>query len=113
MQFLIIGKDGNDKKATERRMAAREAHLKLGDQMKASGERWYGSVLLDDYGKMVGSMAVMDFPSEKELKEYLGKEPYVIGKVWKNIEIYKCNVKNPWKFNRPESFFKTREELNK
>ena len=108
MQFLVIGKDGKDKKAIERRTAARETHLKLGDEMEASGERWYGCVLLDDKKKMIGSMAVMDFPSEKELQEYLKREPYVTGKVWKKIEIFKCNVKNPWKFNRPESFFKSR-----
>jgi len=108
MQFLIIGKDGKDKKAKSRRMAAREAHLKLGDEMEASGERWYGSVLLDENGEMVGSMAVMDFPSEKELQEWLKREPYVTGKVWKKLEIYKCNVKYPWKFNHPQSFFEER-----
>ncbi len=108
MQFLIIGKDGKDKKAQERRMTVREAHLKLGDEMEASGERWYGCVMLDDNGKMIGSMAVMDFPSEKELNEWLKREPYVVGKVWKKIEIYKCNVKRPWKFNRPQSFYENR-----
>ena len=69
MQFLVIGKDGTDEKAEERRLAVRDAHLKLGDEMEASGERWYGCVMLDDNGKMIGSMAVMDFPSEKELQE--------------------------------------------
>lgn len=113
MQFLVIGKDGKDEKAMERRMAVREAHLKLGDEMEASGERWYGCVMLDDNGKMIGSMAVMDFPSEKELNEWLKKEPYVVGKVWQTIEVYKCNVKRPWKFNRPQSFFEAREKLNK
>jgi len=108
MQFLVIGKDDKDKNALERRMAVREAHIKLGDEMEQSGERWYGSVLLDDSGKMIGSMAVMDFPSEKELQEWLDKEPYVTGNVWKTIEIYKCNVKAPWKFNRPVEFYKKR-----
>jgi len=79
MQFLVIGKDGKDEKAMERRIAVRKAHLKLGDEMEASGERWYGCVMLDDNGKMIGSMAVMDFP---------------------------------WKFNRPQSFFESREKLN-
>lgn len=106
MQFLIIGKDGTDPDAYSRRMKMREAHLALGDQMEASGERWYGCVLLDDKGKMIGSMAVMNFPSEKELHEWLEKEPYVVGNVWQTVEINKCNVKKPWKFNRPESFFK-------
>lgn len=110
MQFLVIGKDGKDEKASERRMAVREAHLKLGDSMEASGERWYGCVILDNNDKMIGSMAVMDFPSEKELQEWLKKEPYVVGKVWETIEIYKCNVKRPWKFNRSQSFFESRDK---
>jgi uncharacterized protein YciI len=109
MQFLVIGKDGNDDDSLQRRMAAREAHLRLGDEMEKSGDRWYGSVILDDEGKMIGSMAVMDFPSEKELREWLEKEPYVIGNVWKTVEVMRCNVKNPWKFNRPREFFEERK----
>ena len=108
MQFLIIGKDGTDKKAMQRRAAAREAHLELGDQMEQSGTRWYGAVLLDDNNNMIGSMAVMDFPSEKELREWLDREPYMTGGVWESVEVIKCKVKKPWKFNRPQSFFESR-----
>ncbi len=39
MQFLIIGKDGKDNKAMERRITVRESHLKLGDEMEILGER--------------------------------------------------------------------------
>ena len=109
MQFLVIGKDGKDKKRMERRLAAREAHLKLGDEMEKSGNRWYGCVMLDDNNKMIGSMAIMDFYSRKELDEWLKQEPYVVGNVWKTVEVSKCNVKRPWKFNRPQSFFQSRE----
>lgn len=109
MQFVVIGRDGKDKKAMERRLKVREAHLQLGDEMEKSGERWYGAALLDDERKMIGSMAVMNFPSKKELQEWLDREPYVKGKVWKTIDVYKCNVKRPWKFNRPKSFFESRE----
>jgi len=113
MQFLLIGKDGKDDKAMERRLAVREAHIKLGDEMEASGERWYGCAILNDEGKMIGSMAVLDFPSKKELQDYLKREPYVTGKVWQTVEISKCNIKRPWKFNRPQSFFEERAKLNK
>ena len=105
MQFLVIGKDGKDKQAMKRRLAVRQAHLQLGEKMEKSGERWYGCVMLDGGGKMTGSMAVMDFPSEKELKAWLKREPYMVGKVWKSVEIHKCSVKSPWKFNRPKTFF--------
>ena len=108
MQFVVIGKDGDDSEAPDRRLASRDAHLKLGDEMEAAGTRWYGAALLDDDGRMIGSMAVMDFPSEKELNAWLRHEPYVTGDVWRTIEIHKCNVKNPWKFNRSKEFFEDR-----
>ena len=113
MQFFVKGLDGTDKDAMKRRLAVREAHLALGDKLEASGNRWYGAVLLDDNDKMIGSIAIMDFPSEKELGEWLAIEPYVVGKVWKKVEIYKCNVKKPWKFNRPREFFESREGKSK
>ena len=93
-------------------MAVREAHLQLGNEMEKSGNRWYGAVLLDDNGKMIGSMAVMDFPSEKELNDWLAKEPYVTGNVWQTVEVMRCDVKTPWKFNRPMEFFEDRKLRN-
>ena|SRR3989338_1792298 len=109
MQFFVKGLDGTDSEAMERRLAVREAHLALGDKLEASGNRWYGAVLLDDNGKMIGSVSIMNFPSEKEFQEWLSVEPYVVGNVWKSIEIHKCNVKRPWKFNRPKEFFDSLE----
>lgn len=113
MQFLVIGRDGIDEKAIERRMTVRQAHLELGDKMEKSGNRWYGAVLLDDNQNMIGSMAVLDFPSEKELQEWLDKEPYVTGDVWKSVEVTRCNVKRPWHFNRPQSFFEPVKKISK
>lgn len=109
MQFLIIGHDGKDEKAMERRLAARPAHIELGEQLRQSGNMWYGAALWDDEKNMIGSMLLMDFPSEKELHEWLDREPYVIGKVWEEIEIHKCNVRDPWQFNRPKEWFEDRE----
>ena len=37
MQFIVIGHDGNDDGALERRMAARDAHLKVCADSVASG----------------------------------------------------------------------------
>lgn len=110
MQFLVIGRDGKDEEAMARRLAVREAHLALGDKMEAEGSRWYGCVMLDDDGKMIGSMAVMDFPSKKELQKWLDAEPYVTGGVWKEVEVTPCNVKQPWKFNRTQQWYENRVE---
>lgn len=75
-----------------RRLAAREAHLALGDRMRAAGEMLYGAAILDDSGRMVGSALVMDFPSRRDLDRWLEGEPYVLGKVWERIEVRPCKV---------------------
>lgn len=113
MQFLVIGKDGKDKKAMERRLAARAAHISLGETLRLSGNMWYGAALWDDNNEMIGSALLMDFPSRKKLEEWLKKEPYITGKVWKSIEILKCNVRDPWQFNRHQSFFEERSKSKK
>ena len=108
MQFLIIGMDGTDNEAPSRREAVREDHIALGDKLLGSGNMWYGAALLKNDGKMKGSMLMMDFPSEKELQDWLDVEPYVTGKVWQTVEIHKCKTRDPWQFNRLKEFFETR-----
>jgi len=110
MQFIVIGRDGTDEKAKERRLATRPAHLKLGDELVISGNMWYGAALWDDKNEMIGSMLLMDFLSKKELQEWLDREPYVTGGVWKSVEILKCNVRNPWQFNRPKEFYTEKQK---
>jgi uncharacterized protein len=106
MQYVIIGLDGTDEGASSRRQAVRQDHIKKGDELLASGNLWYGAALLNDDGSMKGSMYVMSFSNENELNEYLQGEPYVVGKVWQDITIYKSNTRDPWQFNRPEEWFK-------
>lgn len=105
MQFLVVGMDGTDEEATGRRMAARAQHLAFGDEMEADGCRWYGAAIRDDDGKMIGSFAVMDFPDRAALDVWLAREPYVVGDVWRDIQVFNCSVREPWKFSRPEEFF--------
>lgn len=61
MQFLVIGRDGNDSETMNRRLAARHAHIKLGDELLASGNMWYGATITDEYGNMKGSALFMNF----------------------------------------------------
>lgn len=82
MQFIVLAYDGNDRDAQARRMAAREAHLKLGKEMHDAGKWLYAAGILDDSGKMIGSMIVCDFPSRQEMEKlWLSREPYIAGKV--------------------------------
>lgn len=109
MQFLVIGRDGVDEKAGHRRAGARQTHIDLGEKLRQSGNMWYGAALWDENNKMIGSMLLMDFPSEKELQDWLDHEPYVTEKVWEKVEVQKCNVRDPWQFNRPKEWFENRE----
>jgi uncharacterized protein YciI len=88
MQFAVIAYDGIDAGALARRMAAREAHLQLGKEMHEAGKWLYAAGILNDEGKMIGSMIVCEFPSMEEMElQWLSKEPYINGKVWQKIEI--------------------------
>ncbi len=97
MQFIVIGRDGTDENALDRRMAAREAHLETAKNMHESGRWLYAAAILNDEGKMAGSMIVCDFESEEALREqWLDNEAYVKGNVWESIEIKRAAVAPFW-----------------
>ena len=88
MQFIIKAYDGEGK--LSKRMEVRPRHLegmqKLNEHIICAGG------LLDDEGKMKGSVLIMDFESRKQLDDYLANEPYVVEKVWDKIEVDPLNV---------------------
>jgi uncharacterized protein YciI len=87
MQFLLIAYDGTDEGALERRMKVRERHLQNTAVLKKSGEFKCGGAILDDSGKMIGSMIVYDFPDRQALDACLRKEVYFTEGVWEKVEI--------------------------
>lgn len=93
MQFIVLGYDGDDAGAPQRRRAARPAHLEQAARWHAQ-KRWlYAAALLDDDGGMVGSLIVCDFPSREALEtDWLRGEPYVTGDVWRRVEIRRAQV---------------------
>lgn len=88
MQFVIKAFDG--KGMLSRRMEVRPRHFEGMERMKE--HTLCAGGLLDDEGKMIGSLLVMEFPSRKELDEYLANEPYVVEHVWERIEVERMNV---------------------
>jgi uncharacterized protein YciI len=91
MEFVVIAHDYKDENALKRRMAAREEHLKFAEEMFEKGKWLFASALLDDEGKMNGSVILCDYQSEEELrKEWLDREAYVLGNVWEEIIIRKA-----------------------
>ncbi len=92
MQFLVIGYDGTDDKAAERRMAVREAHLAGVTKMKEEGKAVYGVAILNEGEQMIGSALVVDMPTRADVDAWLKTEPYVTGGVWKKIEVLPARV---------------------
>jgi uncharacterized protein len=92
MQFLIIGYDGEDEQALERRLAVRDAHISRIEKDAAQGIILYGAAMVNGSGDMCGSMLVCNFASKSDLNEWLEREPYIKGGVWKQVEVKECKV---------------------
>jgi hypothetical protein len=86
-QFVVIAYDGTDAAALDRRMAVRPAHLENVKPMVDAGQLKAGGAILDDAGKMIGSVTICDFPDRAALVHWLATDPYVTGNVWQKIEI--------------------------
>ena len=88
MQFLINAYDGEN--MLEKRMEARPRHLenidRLGKHVVFAGGR------LNDEGKPVGSVMVMEFDTKDEFDEYLKNEPYIEAKVWERVDVETFNT---------------------
>lgn len=87
MQYVLIAYDGTDEGASERRMKVREEHLSKVRVLKSDGKVLFGGAILDDGGKMIGSVMVYDVADRQELDRLHGDEPYITGDVWRKIEI--------------------------
>jgi uncharacterized protein len=88
MQFVLVAYDGEDAGAIERRMKVREEHLRKIEELKKSGEFLFGGAILDDNGKMIGSMIMYEFPDRQTLDERLRDEVYMTHDVWKKVSIH-------------------------
>ena len=88
MQFVITAYDGEGMLA--KRMEVRPLHLEGMERMKEHLVCAGG--LLDDEGKLKGSVLVMEFQNREEVDEYLAGEIYVTEHVWERITVERMNV---------------------
>ncbi len=88
MQFIIKAYDGANK--LDKRMEVRPRHLagmqQLGNHVICAGG------LLDEEGKMKGSVLIVDFENRAAVDAYLAGEPYVVEGVWEKVEVEVMNV---------------------
>lgn len=92
MQYVVTAYDEKGEGILERRLKVREQHLKIVEENFKAGKQVFGGAILDEAGKMIGSMMVFDYESREELDKWLEIEPFVTEKVWDKIEIQQFNV---------------------
>ena len=88
MQYIIKAYDGEG--MLDKRMEIRPRHVEGIERIKEHVICAGG--LLDDEGKMKGSVLIMEYESREQLDEYLANEPYVQENVWQKIEVERMNV---------------------
>ena len=88
MQFIVKAYDGEG--MLDKRMEVRPRHLAGIDRIREHVICAGG--LLDDEGKMKGSVLIMEYETREQLDDYLTNEPYVQEKVWQKVEVERMNV---------------------
>ena len=88
MQFVITAHDGENMLA--RRMEVRPRHLE--NMSKIPGRVICAGGLLDEEGKMKGSVIILDLEGREALETYLASEPYIVEKVWEKVEVETFNA---------------------
>ena len=88
MQYMIRAYDGEG--MLQKRMEVRPLHLENMAQVK--GKVLCAGSLLDEEGKMKGSVLVMEFACDADLEQYLSTEPYIVEHVWEKVKVEPMNV---------------------
>lgn len=86
-QYLITAYDYTDEGALKRRMDVRPHHLDGARELKEKGNYVVGGAILDDKGKMIGSVMILQFENEEELEAWKQGEIYINGKIWESVDI--------------------------
>ena len=87
MQYVVTAWDGTDDGALDRRLATRPRHLERIEPFVESGNALVGGAILDDDGRMIGSVLVMEFETRDALDEWVRNDPYTTEGVWKQVDV--------------------------
>ena len=86
-QYLITGYDYTDTGALQRRMNVRPNHLDGAKELKQKGNYIVGGAILNDEGKMIGTVMLLQFETEEALSSWKQSEPYITQKIWESVDI--------------------------
>jgi len=86
-QYIVTGYDYTDDGALKRRMDVRPHHLDGAKDLKEKGNYVVGGALLNEEGKMMGSVMILQFENEEELEAWKQNEPYITQKIWESVDV--------------------------
>ncbi len=86
-QYVVTAYDHTDTGALERRMNVRPFHLDGAKKLKENGNYVLGGAMLNDDGKMIGSVMILQFETNADLEAWKLNEPYITQKIWESVEI--------------------------
>jgi uncharacterized protein YciI len=86
-QYIVTGYDYTDDGALKRRMDVRPHHLDGAKTLKESGNYIVGGALLNDEGKMIGSVMILQFESEEGLEAWKQNEIYITQNIWESVDV--------------------------
>jgi uncharacterized protein YciI len=86
-QYLITAYDYAADGAPKHRMDVRPHHLDGAKTLKEKGNYVIGGAMLNEEGKMMGSVMILQFENEEELETWKREEPYITQKVWESVDI--------------------------
>ncbi|MBD1386432.1 hypothetical protein IDJ75_14195 [Mucilaginibacter rigui] len=86
-QYIVTAYDYTDEGALERRMAVRPHHLDGANELHTNGNYVIGGAILNDEGKMIGSVMIVQFETEEELQAWQQREPYITQKIWETVDV--------------------------
>ncbi|MDB5131407.1 MAG: hypothetical protein JWR02_1156 [Mucilaginibacter sp.] len=86
-QYLVTAYDYTDTEALQRRMNVRPHHLDAAKELKASGNYVLGGAILNEDGKMIGSVMILQFETEEALGAWKQSEPYITQKIWESVDV--------------------------
>jgi len=86
-QYLVTAYDHTNADALQHRLNIRPHHLDGARELKASGNFIIGGAMLNDEGKMIGSVMILQFETEEELQAWQQSEPYITQGVWETVDI--------------------------
>jgi len=86
-QYLVTAYDFTDTEALPRRMSVRPHHLDAAVELKKTGNYVLGGAILNDEGKMIGSVMVLQFETEEGLDAWKQNEPYITQGIWESVDI--------------------------